>query len=234
MNQLHLKGTLGEQISVEFTDNAHRLQLMREWGARGFMSGEVPAGGYQLPYCMADTFDVTLIGGRRWKNPEGEEVILHGGRAYKRRELAANEKKNMPAVIKYSRGAKSGDPEHLKEGEDGGFQYVTLLVFKSNGKSISDFEMPRQGVRTGAPVAPEAEPEPPAPPLPIGPERGAKLTGECAAALEGTKYAKRSPLEIARHVFKRPELQDLGELTEEEGRAFLAKCRAEQERTQAA
>lgn len=156
MNQIELQGPLGQKIMVEFTDYPHSLALMREWGARGFTSGTVPHGGYQLPYCMADSFDWALIGARKWTNPEGEEVILHQGKAYKRRELGANEKKNMPAVIKYSRGAKNSDPEHLKEGEDGGFQYVTLAVFRGNGKTIPDYEAPRQGQQQRPPQQQQA------------------------------------------------------------------------------
>lgn len=226
--QLHLTGPLGQQISVTCTDYPDTLQQQRQWGARGFTSGEVPTGGYQLPYCMADTFDWSLIGARKWTNPEGEEVILHRGRSYKRRELPANEKKNMPAAIKYSRGAKNSDPEHLKEGDDGGFQYVTLAVFKGNGKSIPDYEVSQQ--QRGQADQTALQPQQPAP---IGEKWGAELEGIMRGLLSETRFAGRDPVKLAAHIVKR-EIGNLGELTAEESKRVKAVCEAERDKAAAA
>lgn len=237
MIELHLTGPLGQQISVQCDGYEDSLAKQREWGSKGFASGSIPAGGYQLPYCMADTFDVSLIGGRRWTTPEGEEVILHGGRSYKRREMAANEKKNMPAVIKYSRGAKGSDPEHLKEGEDGGFQYVTLISFRGNGKAIADYETP-SGAPAARPAPPapaqaqaEALPEKDAPP--IGPELGIKLSNDLAGLLKGTRHERTDQLRLAAHIVKRPVAQ-LADLTADESRAVYNAAKREQEKAQTA
>jgi len=85
-----------------------------------------------------------LIGARKWTNPEGEELIMHRGHAYRRRELEAveNRKMKLPAAVKYSRGAKNTDPEHIREKADGEFEYVTLCMFRG-GKRQERFAAPR-------------------------------------------------------------------------------------------
>ncbi|GGI86902.1 single-stranded DNA-binding protein [Deinococcus wulumuqiensis] len=230
MNQLHLTGPLGQRISVECTDYADSLSKMREWGAKGFVSGEIPAGGYQLPYSMADTFDWALIGARKWTTPEGEDVVLHGGKSYKRRDLEANPRKSMPAVIKYSRGAKSSDPEHLKEGEDGGFQYVTLAVFRGDRQSIPDYEVPAQ--RRQPQQRAQSHQEPPTL-QGIGEERASRLETACAGLLAATKFEGRSILDIARRVLKLPELVTLADLTEQQGKDLHTRCKAEADKNAA-
>lgn len=182
MNQLELVGPLGQKIMVEFTDYPHSLALMREWGARGFTSGTVPHGGYQLPYCMADSFDWALIGARKWTNHEGEDVILHRGHSYKIRHMDAVDSKKMtlPACVKVSRGAKPSDPEHIREKSDGEIEYVTLAVFRGNAKTIPDYEAPRQGQQQRPPQQQQAtEAEQPAP---------RNWTQEWMEAAGGTRY----------------------------------------------
>ena len=77
-------------------------------------------------------FDWSLIGARPWTNPEGETLIIHQGHTYRRRELEAvdTRKMKLPAAVKYSRGAKPMDPEHIREKADGEFEYVTLVMFR--------------------------------------------------------------------------------------------------------
>jgi hypothetical protein len=145
MPTLHLQGPLGTEISIEVEDK-ELLNALRKYGKQGWTSGELPAGGIVLPYSMADTFDFSLIGGHEWTSPDGEDGVIHKGQFYKRRELEGVETKKMkmPPVVKYSRGARPTDPAHLKEGEEGGVQYVTLMVFRGNGRALEQYNDPRK------------------------------------------------------------------------------------------
>lgn len=106
--------------------------------ARPVLRGERTRKGSALP-------DWSLIGARKWTNPDGEELILHRGHAYRRRELEAvdNRKMKLPAAVKYSRGAKNTDPDHVREKADGEFEYVTLAIFRG-GKRQERFAVPGQ------------------------------------------------------------------------------------------
>lgn len=133
--QLHLTGPLGEQITVSVTPRELYPTLER-WGRKGFFSGEVPAGGFQLPHENEHDFNWALIGGRSFSNNDGEICVACRGHVYKRREFEAqNTGKKMPAAIKYSRGARPTDPPHLKEGDEAGVQYVTLIQFRSGRRN---------------------------------------------------------------------------------------------------
>lgn len=141
--QLHLTGILGTKITIDCKDESEMHQVLRQYGKRGWTSGEIPPGGIILPLAMADTFDWSLIGAREFANQDGEKCVFHKGQVYKRRELEEvdTKKLKLPKVIKYSRGARPTDPEHLKEGEES-VRYVTLITFRGNGRPIPDFEVP--------------------------------------------------------------------------------------------
>lgn len=130
--ELHLQGPLGERVSVHLDDIKELYPTMSKWGSRGYTSGEVPAGGHKLPLENEHDFDWALIGARKWVNPEGEEMIMHQGHAYRRREFEAvdSRKLQMPPAVKYSRGAKPTDPDHIREKGDGDIEYVTLAIFR--------------------------------------------------------------------------------------------------------
>lgn len=104
--------------------------------ARPVLRGERTREGSALP-------DWHLIGARKWTSPDGEELIIHKGHAYRRRELEAvdSRKMKLPAAVKYSRGAKSSDPEHVREKADGDFEYVTLCFFRG-GKRQDRYAAP--------------------------------------------------------------------------------------------
>lgn len=133
---------LGARVTVDVENPDRLLEVQRQYGRLGWTSGEVPVGGYQFPLENEADFDWALIGARKWTNPEGEDMILHRGHAYRRRELDAvdTRKMKLPAAIKYSRGAKSTDPEHVREKSDGDFEYVTLAIFRG-GKRQERFAM---------------------------------------------------------------------------------------------
>lgn len=142
--QLHLVGPLGTSISVTINDEKELLPTLRKYGRSGWSSGEMPAGGITLPLSMADTFDWSLIGARPYTNADGEQAVMYRGQSYKRRELEeVNTKKmSLPKIVKYSRGARPTDPAHLKEGEEGGVQYVTLITFRGVGKALEQYQDP--------------------------------------------------------------------------------------------
>ncbi|WP_102125876.1 single-stranded DNA-binding protein [Deinococcus planocerae] len=123
---------LGARVTVDVESEGKLLDVQRQYGRLGWTSGDVPTGGYQFPLENEPDFDWSLIGARKWTNPEGEEMILHKGHAYRRRELEAvdSRKLKLPAAVKYSRGAKNADPDHVREKADGEFEYVTLAIFR--------------------------------------------------------------------------------------------------------
>lgn len=123
---------LGAKVTVDVPSADKLLEVQRQYGRLGWTSGDVPAGGYQFPHDNESDFDWALIGARKWTNPEGEDMVIHRGHAYRRRELEAvdSRKMKLPAAVKYSRGAKTTDPEHIREKADGEFEYVTLAIFR--------------------------------------------------------------------------------------------------------
>lgn len=112
--------------------------------ARPVLRGERTRKGSALP-------DWSLIGARKWKTPEGEEVILHRGHSYRRRDLEAvdSRKLKLPTAVKYSRGAKPSDPEHLKEKGDGDIAYISLAIFRG-GKRQEKYATPKENLAQNA------------------------------------------------------------------------------------
>ncbi|MBZ9716015.1 single-stranded DNA-binding protein [Deinococcus multiflagellatus] len=154
---LHIEFTtdLGARVTVDVENADKLLDVQRQYGRLGWTSGEVPTGGYQFPLDNEPDFDWSLLGARKWTSPEGEELIIHKGHAYRRRELEAvdSRKMKLPAAVKYSRGAKSTDPEHVREKSDGEFEYVTLAIFRG-GKRQERYATP--GGRAPGQAAPQS------------------------------------------------------------------------------
>lgn len=165
---------LGAKVTVDVERPEQLLDVQRHYGRLGWTSGEVPAGGFVFPLDNEQDFDWSLIGARAWTNPEGEVMILHRGHAYRRRELEAvdSRKLKLPKAVKYSRGAKPTDPEHLREKADGDIEYVTLAMFRG-GKRQERFAAP---AHAGGPQnhpaqsAPQRQPMRPAAPAPADAE----------------------------------------------------------------
>lgn len=141
--QLHMKGPLGEEVTINLDSGKDLYPTLSKWGARGFYSGAVPAGGYQLPFENEHDFNWALIGGRTFTNGDGEVCVFCQGHVYKRREFEAvdSRKLTMPAAVKYSRGAKPADPPHIREKGDGDIEYVSLAVFRG-GRRNEAFALP--------------------------------------------------------------------------------------------
>ncbi|GAA5533543.1 single-stranded DNA-binding protein [Deinococcus aluminii] len=154
---------LGAKVSVDVESADKLLDVQRQYGRLGWTSGDIPVGGYQFPLENEPDFDWSLIGARKWTNPEGEEMVLHRGHAYRRRELEAvdSRKMRLPAAVKYSRGAKNTDPDHVREKADGEFEYVTLAIFRG-GKRQERYAIPggtRAPAQASAPARPAARPQ---------------------------------------------------------------------------
>lgn len=143
---------LGAKVTVDVESADKLLEVQRYYGRLGWTSGEVPAGGYQFPLENETDFDWALLGARKWTNPEGEDMILHRGLAYRRRELEAvdSRKMKLPAAVKYSRGARPTDPEHVREKSDGEIEYVTLAIFRG-GKRQERYALPAHASAGAAP-----------------------------------------------------------------------------------
>ena len=146
MLQIEFLTDLGAKVKVDVESPDKVLETQRKYGRLGWTSGEVPSGGYQFPLENSDDFDWSLIGARKWTSPEGEEMVIHRGHAYRRRELEAvdSRKMKLPKAVKYSRGAKGTDPEHLREKGEGDIEYVTLAIFRG-GKRQERYAQPAQG-----------------------------------------------------------------------------------------
>ncbi|MEF2276860.1 single-stranded DNA-binding protein [Deinococcus sp. YIM 134068] len=154
---------LGARVTVDVESEGKLLDVQRQYGRLGWTSGDVPTGGYQFPLENEPDFDWSLIGARKWQNPEGEEMIIHKGYAYRRRELEAvdSRKIKLPAAVKYSRGAKNTDPEHVREKADGEFEYVTLAIFRG-GRRQERYAVPG-GNRAPTPATARPAPTRPQP-----------------------------------------------------------------------
>ncbi|WP_373289938.1 single-stranded DNA-binding protein [Deinococcus roseus] len=46
-------------------------------------------------------------------------------------------------MVKYSRGARPTDPEHLKEGEES-VRYITLITCPCNGRPLEAYQNPEK------------------------------------------------------------------------------------------
>lgn len=151
---------LGARVSVDVENEGRLLEVQRHYGRLGWTSGEIPSGGYQFPLDNEPDFDWSLIGARKWTSPDGEELVIHRGHAYRRRELEAvdSRKLKLPAAIKYSRGAKVSDPPHVREKADGDIEYVSLAIFRG-GKRQDRYAVPGQG-HAAAPRSSAARPAP--------------------------------------------------------------------------
>lgn len=123
---------LGAKVTVDATSVEEVLELQRKFGRLGWYSGDVPMGGFQFPLDNESDFDWSLLGGRKFSNDDGEDCVWCRGHVYKRRDLEeVNTKKmKMPRAIKYSRGARPTDPEHIREKADGDIEYVSLAIFR--------------------------------------------------------------------------------------------------------
>lgn len=190
MTQFFMTGPLGEQVTLQVENQQDMLTKQRAWGKRGWTpgSGEIPAGGFTLPYCMSTTFDWAMIGASSFEI-EGQHCVKHRGHIYKRREFEAQTGgKKMPASVKYSRGAKPTDPAHLKEGDEGGVQYVTLIVFRGGGQALSEYEIqqqqprPQQAAPAVTPAPEKVKSDPPA--------AKDNRRAQYFAIVEGTPYAE--------------------------------------------
>ena len=120
-------------------------EALRVFGAMGWRSGHVPRGGYRFPIANEPTFDWRLIGARRGActiDGEKREGVWHAGQFYTRRELAEQERKRLGRAIKYSRGARSTDPPEIVEDGGGDFRYVTLAVFRGDGRRRDEYAIP--------------------------------------------------------------------------------------------
>lgn len=131
---------LGAQARVTVPED-HYLDILRHYGQKGWYSQNPALGPLRLPLANEADFDWRLVGGRLIEI-EGEPVVMARGFGWKRRELPADAKKKMPAAVKYSRGAKVTDPLHLREGDEDGIQYVTLVIFSGNSKKIDAYARP--------------------------------------------------------------------------------------------
>lgn len=137
MTELHLTGPLGEQLTVQIEQPKDLYPTLTKWGSRGFYSGTIPAGGLILPLDNEPDFNWALLGAHTFTSKDGEFCVACRGHVYKRREFDAvdSRKMSLPRAVKYSRGAKPTDPEHLREKSDGEIEYVTLVSFRGGKRN---------------------------------------------------------------------------------------------------
>ena len=130
--QIEFTTDLGAKVFVDVDHPDQLLAVQRQYGHLGWTCGAVPLGGYVFPYDNFEDFDWRLIGARKWRSPEGEDLIIHRGQAYRIRRLEAvdSRKMKLPAAIKISRGVKPTDPVSRREQAEGDFAYVTLCIFR--------------------------------------------------------------------------------------------------------
>ena len=147
---LHIEFTtdLGARVTVDVETPEQLLDVQRRYGRLGWCSGDVPPGGFQFPLDNEPDFDWALLGGRKFSSDDGDEAVYCRGFVWKRRELEAVETKKLrlPKAVKYSRGARPTDPEHLREKSDGEIEYVTLAIFRG-GKRQERYAAPQAALQ---------------------------------------------------------------------------------------
>lgn len=144
MLQIEFVTDLGAKVTVSFERAEQLLNIQRQYGKLGWVSGDLPSGGFQFPLENEHDFDWALIGARPFTNDDGEACVWCRGAVWKRRELEAVQTKKitLPAAVKYSRGAKPTDPAHIREKADGDIEYVTLAMFRG-GKRQDRYAVPK-------------------------------------------------------------------------------------------
>jgi hypothetical protein len=139
-----VQGTTPQQLRYNV------LRALREYGRMGWRSGMVPRGGFRFPLANEPDFDWHLIGARRGTcTIDGEERqgVWHAGQFYTRRELEPNARMKLLAAVKYSRGARNTDAPEIVEDGDGSFKYVTLAVFRGEGRRREEYAEPSMTTR---------------------------------------------------------------------------------------
>lgn len=145
------------------------LSAQREFGEIGWHSCPIPPRGFRFPLANEPDFDWRLIGARRGTGTvDGEERdgVWYRGQFYTRRALDPNPRMKLERAIKYSRGAKGTDPEEIVEGDEGSFRYVTLAVFRGEGRRREEYAIPRPARTEGGQDAAQALPAADLPALP--------------------------------------------------------------------
>src|SRR5579863_3418003 len=138
---LHLTDPLGGLVTVTVPIE-QVLDVKRAMGARGYVGGEIPLGGYKRPYGEAANFDWSLIGAQPGTDSEGDEGVWCRGHFWKKRNYAAETTgQKKPAAIKYSRGALKTDPPEFIE-TSGELRMVPLILFRGNGRVNKSFLKP--------------------------------------------------------------------------------------------
>lgn len=154
MVEIRFTTELGAEVLVPVegtTPSALRkavLDAQREFGRIGWRSCPVPPRGFRFPLANEPDFDWRLLGARRGTGTiDGEERdgVWYCGQFYTRRALDPNPRMKLERAIKYSRGAKGTDPDEIVEGEEGSFRYVTLAVFRGEGRRREEYAIPRAG-----------------------------------------------------------------------------------------
>lgn len=132
-------------------------ETLMHYGARRWVPEERPPGGWKFPLANHENFPWEIIGAHRhtFTDEQGRQqtVVYWMGEPYKQRVFEANPNKNLPAAVKYSRGARPGDPPEIIEDDGSGFQYVTLITFRGDGKAAPLPKSRKPGATTAAPAA---------------------------------------------------------------------------------
>ena len=150
---------LGVEVFVPIDGSGAReirravFRALREYGGIGWRAISIPPGGLRFPLASEADFDWRLLGARRGTctiENEEREGVWHAGQFYTRREFEANPRMKLGHAVKYSRGAKNGDPPEVVEEGDGSFKYVTLAVFRGDGKRREEYAVPAQEANRSA------------------------------------------------------------------------------------
>lgn len=170
MTEIRFTADLGAEVRVPLLgDTAQEVRqalfrTLREYGSLGWRAIPIPPGGLRFPLANEPDFDWRLVGGRRGRGTvEGEERegVWYDGQFYSRRQFEANPRRKLGPAVKYSRVAKNGDTPEAVEEADGGFGYVTLAVFRGDGRRREVYAIPREDAElegTSSHVTPAAQP----------------------------------------------------------------------------
>lgn len=148
--QMTVTNVLGTSVTITLMSVKDAVEVQRQLGARGWTCGEIPAGGYRLPYAAHDNFDWSLIGAVPTRDGDDEGVMCRGHLWKKRTFQEQTTGKKMGRAIKYSRGATPTDPPAIVE-PSGDKGYVTLIKFAGTGKVDPSFRKQEPKPANGQP-----------------------------------------------------------------------------------
>jgi len=127
-----LVNALGIACDIAYDTYEDLLDKLRALGEHGVCAQEI-VPGIVLPYAIESVFDWRLLGAKKVENG-----VWWRGHFWRRRSIVANPAKNMPALVRYSRGKANDEGNQNISNQE----YIILVDFKGDGPVDRRFAIP--------------------------------------------------------------------------------------------